>query len=324
MRSAQSRALAVDVAAGLVRRQPRGDVGEDRRPGTRAPWPCARSSGARRRCPLRGSAPRPPVPPPPPPAAPRRSRGTTCRRPARTGAPARRRAARWRAPARRPAAARSRRARACRRAARDRVGHRPAVALPVQRGRAAPSASRDRLRGGRAASSGTRNGWKRAAEVAILEQLLVADREERPAQRGEDRQLIVGPLDRHQRRAQRLDLLAIVERRAADEQVPDAARLERLDVRPRDVLAEADEAAEQDADVPRLRSARACAGSRRSVTVQPLCVHQPVDVRADRIGQRRLDLARRDDIAARTARGTGSATTDGWPGCSARDGSSGM
>ena len=70
-----------------------------------------------------------------------------------------------------------------------------------------------------------------AADVVVLEQLLVANREQRAAQRREDRELIVRPFDRHQRRAQRFDLLAIVERLAANEQMLDAARLERFDVR---------------------------------------------------------------------------------------------
>ena len=68
------------------------------------------------------------------------------------------------------------------------------------------------------------------ARRRYVEQLLVADREQRAAQRREHRQLVVGPLDRRQRRAQRLDLLALVEALAADEQVRHAARLERLDV----------------------------------------------------------------------------------------------
>ena len=88
--------------------------------------------------------------------------------------------------------------------------------------------------------------------MVVLEQLLIANREQRAAQRREDRELIVRPLDRHQRRAQRFDFVAIVERLAANQEMLDAARLERFDVRPRDVLTEADEAAKQDADVTRL------------------------------------------------------------------------
>ena len=100
--------------------------------------------------------------------------------------------------------------------------------------------------------------------MPVLEQRLVVDREERAAQRREHRQLVVGPLDRRERRAHRLDLLAIVERLAADEQVRHAARLERLDVRPRHVVAEVEEAAEQEADVPRLESAPRSAARRAS------------------------------------------------------------
>ena len=50
-----------------------------------------------------------------------------------------------------------------------------------------------------------------------LQQLLVADRKERSAQRREDRQLIVGPLDGSKRGANRLDLFTLVKRAAADE-----------------------------------------------------------------------------------------------------------
>src|SRR4030095_15087374 len=88
-----------------------------------------------------------------------------------------------------------------------------------------------------------------AGENVILEQLLVADGEQRPTQRREDRQLIVWPLDRHQCGSERLDLVTVVKRLAADEQVFDTACFERLDVRPRNVLTETHEAAEQDADV---------------------------------------------------------------------------
>ena len=77
---------------------------------------------------------------------------------------------------------------------------------------------------------------RRAEAMHPLEQRLVADREQRPAQRREHRQLVVRPLDRGERGADRLDLLAIVKRAAADQHVRDAARLERLDVRPRHVV----------------------------------------------------------------------------------------
>ena len=91
-----------------------------------------------------------------------------------------------------------------------------------------------------------------ADAMAILEQLLIADREQRTPQRRKHRQLVVGPLDGRQRGAQGLDLCAIVKRPAADQQMGNAARFEGLDVGPRHVLLETDEAAEQQADMPRL------------------------------------------------------------------------
>ena len=73
----------------------------------------------------------------------------------------------------------------------------------------------------------------RAAEaVGPVEQVLVRDREERSTQRREHRQLVVRPLDRGERRADRLDLFTLVKGASADQHVRDAARLERLDVRP--------------------------------------------------------------------------------------------
>ena len=91
---------------------------------------------------------------------------------------------------------------------------------------------------------------RRAAEmVRPLEQLLVPNRKERSTQRRKHRQLIVRPLDRGERGAQGLDLFALVERAPADQDVRDAARLERLDVGARDVGLPADEAPEQQADV---------------------------------------------------------------------------
>jgi hypothetical protein len=59
-----------------------------------------------------------------------------------------------------------------------------------------------------------------------------------------------------------------VEGAPADEHVRDAARLERLDVRPRDVGLPADEAAEEQADV--LGRTATAPSPLRSVTFQPL------------------------------------------------------
>ena len=79
-------------------------------------------------------------------------------------------------------------------------------------------------------SSGTRNGWKAPKRWRNSSSVLVVDREERSLQRREHRQLVVGPFDGGERRANRLDLLAVVERAAADEQVRQPARLDRVDV----------------------------------------------------------------------------------------------
>ena len=92
-----------------------------------------------------------------------------------------------------------------------------------------------------------------AEPMAILKQLLIADRKQRAPQRRKHRQLIVRPLDGRERGAQRLDFRAIVKRPAAYQQMGNAARLERLDVQAASCpVPEADESAEQQADVTRL------------------------------------------------------------------------
>ena len=99
------------------------------------------------------------------------------------------------------------------------------------------------------------------------QQLLFGHGEERAAQGREHAQTVVGPLDRGQRGAQRVDLFALVEGLAADEQVRQPPRFERVDVRPRDVVLEVEEAAEQQAHVagpdrpPRRRSVIGAAGA---------------------------------------------------------------
>ncbi|MGH6930758.1 MAG: hypothetical protein ACREEV_20755, partial [Dongiaceae bacterium] len=85
----------------------------------------------------------------------------------------------------------------------------------------------------------------------ILEQLFLADREQRSMQRGINGQLVLRPLDGGQGGADGIHLFALVKRLAAYEQVRHAARLELLDVIARDVAAEVHEAAEQQADVAR-------------------------------------------------------------------------
>src|SRR5262249_10519838 len=88
-----------------------------------------------------------------------------------------------------------------------------------------------------------------AEAMRPFEQFLVADREERAPQRGEDRALVGGPLDRREGGADRCDLLALVKRAAADEHVRNAAGFEGLHVGPCHVRSEADEPPKQQADV---------------------------------------------------------------------------
>ena len=111
---------------------------------------------------------------------------------------------------------------------------------------------------------------QRAIGIEILpegEERVVAEREERTAQRGKDPEFVIRPFDGGEGIAQRDDLLAIVERATADQHVRNAPRLERADVGPGDVGREVAESAKEDADVarpdgrPRLPS---------SSTVQPL------------------------------------------------------
>ena len=90
---------------------------------------------------------------------------------------------------------------------------------------------------------------RQTESMCPFEERLVSDGEERPSQRREHRQLVIGPLDRGKRRADGLDFLPLVKRLAADEHVRDRACFERFDVRSCDVVLPADEAAEQKADV---------------------------------------------------------------------------
>ena len=115
----------------------------------------------------------------------RRIRGTKCRPPLRIAAPARRRAARWRAPVRLPAEGRTRRARASRSAAPDRSATGrccAADAAAASSWRAPPIGARcawNRWR--QAETDGRCQSHPRGVAEASLEQLLVADREQRPA-----------------------------------------------------------------------------------------------------------------------------------------------
>ena len=125
--------------------------------------------------------------------------------------------------------------------------------------------------------------------VRPLEQLLIPNREERSTQRRKHRQLIVRPLDRGKGGANGLDFLALMERAPADEHVRDAARLERLDVRARDVGLPAHETPEQETDVLGRDLDGVGAAPFRDPPVA--LVDDPVDESPDRVRQRLLDRA---------------------------------
>ena len=110
-----------------------------------------------------------------------------------------------------------------------------------------------------------------AVMVPVLEQGLIEDRVQRAVQGGEHRQLVVRPLDRHERVAERFDLLALVIGAPADEQMANAPRLELVHVGPRDVAGpEIVEAPEQQAHV---------AGLDRDALAGPLALgHGPAAV----------------------------------------------
>ena len=120
---------------------------------------------------------------------------------------------------------------------RDGVRDGPMIAVPVQllqqpQGVGDWHEVRRRLGGQRQLGAGIAAQLVRDAErmeqaesMPVLEQVLVVDGEQRPLQRREHRQLVVGPLDGRQSRANRLDFLAVVERLAADEQMRNARAL---------------------------------------------------------------------------------------------------
>ena len=177
----------------------------------------------------------------------------------------------------------------------DGVGDRATVALRC-RSRSTASAAATGASSGGGGSGNFRNGCRDRYRVAPGQQRTVVEREERAAQRGEHRQLVVGPLDGSERVAERLDLLALVERAAADQHVGQVARLERAHVRPRDVVAQRSEAAEQQADVRGSPRERCRPGRSRSVTFQPLDRTSQSTNAGHRVGQRLLDLPV-DDLA---------------------------
>ena len=131
---------------------------------------------------------------------------------------------------------------------------------------------------------------KAAEPVPVFEQVLVVDGKERTLQRRKHGQLVVGPLDRGERRTNRFDFLAVVKRLSTDEQMRNAARLQRRDVRTRRVFRVAREAAEQHRNVPRLdRDPFLAAVGAPFRNLPATVVNQPADEGANSVGQRSLD-----------------------------------
>ena len=122
---------------------------------------------------------------------------------------------------------------------------------------------------------------KQSEPMPELEQVLVVDREQRALERRKHRQLIVWPFDRREGGADRLDLFAAVKRLAADQQMRNAARLDRVHIAARDVVTEADEPPEQHRDVPRLQRHPRFRAVRLLLGDGPAAlVRQPRDIRA--------------------------------------------
>ena len=172
--------------------------------------------------------------------------------------------------------------------ARHGVGDRPPVALPVEiaQHRKRP---RDLGEGRRQLVRQLAERMERAEAMAEREERAVAEREQRTVQRREYREVVVGTLDRRERVADRLHLLALVEGAAADEDVGKVPCFERAHVLAADVAIVRAEAPEEQADVMRLD---------RHALLWPLALrnrpaavpHQPLDERGGGIGQRVVDL----------------------------------
>src|SRR6185436_2957920 len=157
--------------------------------------------------------------------------------------------------------------------------------------------------------------------MSIQKEGFVVNREQCPLEGREHRQFILGPLDGGERRSHRVHFFAAVERLAADEQMGNAARLERVDICARDVLAVMQEAAKQDADMSWLdwHGHRQLVSGRALGDQPPALAVQPVDESADSHGQRLLGgVTCHATLAVRL--GTGNTTTDGCPAMSVRYG----
>ncbi len=123
---------------------------------------------------------------------------------------------------------------------------------------------------------------------AVGEQRLVGEREERPAQRGVNAELVVGPLDRGERAEHGLHLLAIVKAPPAHEHVRDAPRLQRPHVGAGEVVPVALKTLEKKANMPRLQGHAHALGVALAHR-PPALVDEPVDERAHGVGERSGD-----------------------------------
>ena len=143
---------------------------------------------------------------------------------------------------------------------------------------------------------GNAKGVQPAEPLVVLEQGGVLDGEQRPPQGGEHGELVVGVLHRGQGRAHGRHFFPVVERPTAHEEMRQVAGLQGLDVGAGHVDPEALETPEQDADMPRghrrpPRRPGAAARRRRPPFRHPPAAlfDQPMDERADRVGQRTVD-----------------------------------
>ena len=133
---------------------------------------------------------------------------------------------------------------------RDCFGHRNVVAGTVQRPQE-PQHRGNELELLRHFPLGNPERMQPAEPVPVLQQRRIGDCEQGSSEGGEDRELIVRPLDRRECGSHGLDFFPLVKRPAADEEVRNPSRFQGLDVVPRDVAPELFEAAEEDAYMPR-------------------------------------------------------------------------
>ena len=128
-----------------------------------------------------------------------------------------------------------------------------------------------------------RGEWMQATlRGSIAQQVRVRDRQKRAPKRGVDRKFVFGPFDRGQNGEQGVDLWAISKGPRADEDMGQAARVERVGVRLGAVGIEGFEPAEQDPDVARLDGA-SCVGVVLVAYGPAAVVAQPIEPGRDQV-----------------------------------------